>query len=49
MKEISSKTRRHNDDGEPILNYEKKKVPMKNPLTLTGLRGKFKNINNYYD
>ena len=27
-------------------NYEKKKVPMKNPLALTGLRGIIKNINN---
>ena len=35
--------------GNLYLNYEKKKVSMKNPLALTGLRGKFKNINNYYD
>lgn len=29
---MSPKTRRHNDDGEPILNYEKKKVSMKTRL-----------------
>ena len=35
--------------GNLYLNYEKKKVSLKNPLTLTGLRGIIKNINNYYD
>ena len=46
MIKYPQKARRHNDDGEPILNYEKKKVSMKNPLALTGLRGIIKNINN---
>lgn len=32
--------------GNLYLNYEKKKVSMKNPLALTGLRGIIKNINN---
>lgn len=32
--------------GNLYLNYEKKKVPMKTRLPLTGLRGIIKNINN---
>ena len=40
MIKCPQKARRHNDDGEPILNYEKKKLSMKTRLPLTCLREK---------
>ena len=40
MIKYPQKARRHNDDGEPILNYEKKKIVNENPLAPHGFAGK---------